>query len=112
MRDLSGRRLRHSKAVERIKEWMEKQKREDDLVDLLTGEGPELPKPTPQAESLDPEYIRRLKRAAAERPALVSKGLRQQEFTEGPAGLGTDSQEGSAFGLPAKRVRTSGEAVP
>mmetsp|Transcript_69467 Transcript_69467/g.192246 ORF Transcript_69467/g.192246 Transcript_69467/m.192246 type:complete len:515 (-) Transcript_69467:99-1643(-) len=76
MRDLSGRRLRHSKAVERIKEWMEKQKREDDLVNALKGEGPELPKPVPQAESLNPDYVRRLKRAAAERPALVSQGMR------------------------------------
>ena len=32
--------------VEHIKEWLEKKKREDELVNLLTGEGPELPKPT------------------------------------------------------------------
>ena len=32
--------------VERIKEWLGKKKREDELVNLLTGEGPELPKPT------------------------------------------------------------------
>ena len=35
--------------VERIKEWLEKKKREDELVNLLTGEGPELPKPTSEA---------------------------------------------------------------
>lgn len=32
MRDLNGRRIRHVKAVERIKEWLEKKKREDELV--------------------------------------------------------------------------------
>ena len=116
--------------VERIKEWLEKKKREDELVNLLTGEGPELPKPTPQSvprpcyaapappvrnagfstvsklslaclkerhghgssrsdldifsasqfafpvseDSLDPEYLRKLKRSAASRSSLVSEG--------------------------------------
>jgi len=82
MRDLSGRRLRHSKAVERIKKWMEDQKREDDLVAALTAEGPELPKPTPKAEILDPEYIRKLKQGAAIKSKLVDQGMRRLQ-TEG-----------------------------
>ena len=35
MRDLNGRRIRHVKAVERIKEWLEKKKKEDELVTFL-----------------------------------------------------------------------------
>mmetsp|Transcript_89575 Transcript_89575/g.252464 ORF Transcript_89575/g.252464 Transcript_89575/m.252464 type:complete len:461 (-) Transcript_89575:138-1520(-) len=76
-RDLTGRRIRHSKAVERIKEWMEKKKADDELVKLITGEGPELPKAPGVAETLDPEYVKRLKRVAADRPNLVSEGLRK-----------------------------------
>lgn len=86
MRDLTGRRLRHSKAVERIKEWLQKQKRDDELVNMLTGEGPELPKPTPESESLDPEFVRKLKRTAAGRSSLVNEGLKRlavQTVTEG-----------------------------
>lgn len=77
MRDLSGRRLRHAKAVERIKVWMENKKKQDELVDALKGEGPELPKAIPESESLSPDFIRQLKRAAKERPALVSEGIGQ-----------------------------------
>lgn len=35
MRDLNGRRIRHVKAVERIKEWLEKKKKEDELVTFI-----------------------------------------------------------------------------
>eukprot|EP00438_Fugacium_kawagutii_P026253 Skav233568 [mRNA] locus=scaffold563:723471:724061:- [translate_table: standard] len=101
MRDLNGRRVRHVKAVERIKEWLEKKKREDELVNLLTGEGPELPKPTSEADTVDPEYMRKLKRSAASRPGLVSEGLKhwdeEQKASSGP-------EEASAS---AKRPRTS-----
>jgi len=76
MRDLNGRRIRHVKAVERIKDWLEQKKRDDELVKMLTGEGPELPKPTPESETLDPNFIRKLKSAAASRPALVDEGLK------------------------------------
>lgn len=75
MRDLTGRRLRHSTAVDKIKEWMQKQKAEDDLVNLIAGEGPELPKVAAPEESLDPEFVRKLKRSAVDRPAVVSAGL-------------------------------------
>lgn len=93
MRDLNGRRVRHVKAVERIKEWLEKKKREDELVNLLTGEGPELPKPTPESESLDPEFVRKLKRSA-QKSSLVSEGI-QRWITE----KDTESED-------AKRPRT------
>merc|ERR1719187_1043087 len=75
MRDLSGRRLRHAKAVDRIKEWFEKRKIEDDLVKMLTGEGPELPKPKPASEMLDPDFIANMQRSAANKPSLVRQGL-------------------------------------
>eukprot|EP00929_Paragymnodinium_shiwhaense_P118531 TRINITY_DN90446_c0_g1_i1.p1 TRINITY_DN90446_c0_g1~~TRINITY_DN90446_c0_g1_i1.p1 ORF type:complete len:459 (-),score=148.06 TRINITY_DN90446_c0_g1_i1:28-1404(-) len=75
MRDLSGRRLRHAKAVDRIKEWMEKKKRDDELVNLIVGEGPELPKVLDKHETLDPEYVQRLKRTAADRARVVSQGM-------------------------------------
>jgi len=118
MRDLSGRRLRHSKAVERIKSWMEDHRREDDLVAALTAEGPELPKPTPKAEILDAEYVRKLKQGAAMKSKLVSQGMRRLQ-TEGSnssaaasAGDGDDClqeakkrsrQEGSNEGNPRAR---------
>eukprot|EP00927_Polykrikos_kofoidii_P064016 TRINITY_DN589_c0_g1_i1.p1 TRINITY_DN589_c0_g1~~TRINITY_DN589_c0_g1_i1.p1 ORF type:complete len:349 (+),score=91.38 TRINITY_DN589_c0_g1_i1:56-1048(+) len=77
MRDLSGRRLRHAKAVERIKGWMEQKKRDDELVNLIVGEGPDLPKPVDASESLDPEYLRKLKQSAASLPSLVDQGIRR-----------------------------------
>eukprot|EP00413_Alexandrium_margalefii_P027280 CAMPEP_0204576014 /NCGR_PEP_ID=MMETSP0661-20131031/41526_1 /ASSEMBLY_ACC=CAM_ASM_000606 /TAXON_ID=109239 /ORGANISM="Alexandrium margalefi, Strain AMGDE01CS-322" /LENGTH=353 /DNA_ID=CAMNT_0051584711 /DNA_START=35 /DNA_END=1094 /DNA_ORIENTATION=+ len=94
MRDLSGRRLRHSKAVERIKEWMEKHKQEDELVAALTGEGPELPKPVPKAESLDPEYVSRLKGTAAGMSGLVGMGMRR--LREEGAAAGEEKEEEEA----------------
>jgi hypothetical protein len=77
-RDLSGRRIRHSKAVERIKEWMELKKADDDLVKLITGEGPELPKAPDPNSTLDPEYVRKLKRAGANKIDIVSAGLQRR----------------------------------
>lgn len=111
MRDLNGRRVRHVKAVERIKEWLEKKKREDELVNLLTGEGPELPKPTSEADSVDPEYLRKLKRSSASRPALVSQGLRHLEEEHKEVTLSTDSCDNSETGTQetAKRLRTDAE---
>lgn len=99
MRDLNGRRIRHVKAVERIKEWLEKKKRDDELVNLLTGEGPELPKPTPESESLDPEFLRRLKRAAESRPAVVNEGLKHLLAEEEAAQAELTQEE------PAKRLK-------
>eukprot|EP00440_Ansanella_granifera_P001852 gb/GFBE01002000.1/.p1 GENE.gb/GFBE01002000.1/~~gb/GFBE01002000.1/.p1 ORF type:complete len:449 (+),score=115.04 gb/GFBE01002000.1/:1-1347(+) len=104
MRDLNGRRIRHVKAVERIKGWLEKKKRDDELVALLTGEGPELPKPTPESESLDPEFVRKLKRAAESRPSVVNQGLRHLLAEAG-------SSSGSTEGDAAKRARTDDSAA-
>mmetsp|Transcript_77332 Transcript_77332/g.121816 ORF Transcript_77332/g.121816 Transcript_77332/m.121816 type:complete len:299 (-) Transcript_77332:198-1094(-) len=111
MRDLNGRRIRHVKAVERIKEWLEKKKREDELVNLLTGEGPELPKPTSEADSVDPEYLRKLKRSSASRPTLVSQGLRHLEEERKELTLSTDSCDNSDMGTEeiAKRLRTDAD---
>lgn len=97
MRDLTGRRLRHSTAVDRIKEWMEKQNKEDELVNLIAGEGPELPKPVPASESLDPNFVRALKRSSAERPAVVTEGLR--------ALVAAEEEETVAAASAAKRPR-------
>jgi len=85
MRDLSGQRLRHSMAVERIKNWMEKKQAEDDLVNLIAGEGPELPKAAPESDSLDPEFVRKLKRSSADRPSVVAAGMRALEEGQEPA---------------------------
>lgn len=103
MRDLNGRRVRHVKAVERIKDWLEQKKRDDDIVKMLTGEGPELPKPTAESESLDPNFVRKLKSAAASRPALVSEGLRHLlDETD-------DAEEGEE--VTTKRARTDSSAA-
>merc|ERR1719310_2586634 len=93
MRDLSGRRLRHAKAVDRIKEWMEKKKRDDDLVNLIVGEGPDLPKVPEKWENLDPEYLQKLKRTAADRAGIVGQGMK----------VAFDEDE-----APAKRLRAEG----
>lgn len=37
-RDLSGRRIRHSKAMERLTGWIEKRKKDDELVEALGGD--------------------------------------------------------------------------
>lgn len=107
MRDLTGRRLRHSYAVDRIKEWMEKKQREDDLVNMIAGEGPELPKPVPASESLDPEFIKKLKRSSADRPAVVSEGMRVLDASEEQDALkrprvnaGSSSSSSAAIGEP------------
>lgn len=96
MRDLTGRRLRHSYAVDRIKEWMEKKNKEDELVNMIVGEGPEMPKPAPANESLDPEFVLKLKRSAAALPAVVNEGMRARDAEEA---------EGQEL---AKRARTAG----
>lgn len=83
MRDLTGRRLRHSMAVDRIKEWMEKQNKEDELVDMIAGSGPEMPKAPSKAETLDPEFVKKLKRSSADRPGVVTAGLRALDALEG-----------------------------
>jgi len=79
MRDLSGRRLRHSKAVERIKEWMQSKAQEDELVKSLTRDGPVLPKPPPESESLDPQYIKQLKRTVTTSSEVVKDGMKAFE---------------------------------
>lgn len=104
MRDLTGRRIRHSNAVDRIKEWMVAQNKEDELVNLIAGEGPELPKPVPASESLDPEFVRKLKRASKDRVAVVAEGMRTVDAEEedlgkrartGGAGIATASSSSS-----------------
>lgn len=113
MRDLSGRRLRHSKAVERIKKWMEDQRREDDLVAALTAEGPELPKPTPKAEILDPEYVRKLKQGAAAKPKLVVQGMRRLQAEagggSGAAAAAAESDDGAQEAKQHPRQEGSSE---
>ncbi|CAE7351938.1 sde2 [Symbiodinium sp. CCMP2592] len=115
MRDLNGRRVRHVKAVERIKEWLEKKKREDELVNLLTGEGPELPKPTPESESLDPEFVRKLKRSA-QKSSLVSEGIQRwisekDTESEDPKRPRTEEPSASSSAGPASASSAVGAAV-
>lgn len=83
MRDLNGRRLRHSKAVERIKTWLEKKKKEELAKQLEAG--PDLPKPTPATEMLSDEFIRKLKRAEASRPSVVNEGFKRLAETSNGA---------------------------
>lgn len=92
MRDLSGRRLRHSLAVDRIKEWMKKRKDENELVQSLSGEGPDLPTSDAKAVTLDPKFLAQLKRGAVERPGIIQEGLRRQQDEEAE---------------PSKRVRAN-----
>eukprot|EP00916_Digyalum_oweni_P023275 GHVL01038658.1.p1 GENE.GHVL01038658.1~~GHVL01038658.1.p1 ORF type:complete len:266 (+),score=66.41 GHVL01038658.1:49-846(+) len=40
-RDLQGRRLRHAKAVDRLKEWLDNKKKDDAIVDALGGDDKE-----------------------------------------------------------------------
>jgi len=111
MRDLSGRRLRHSKAVERIKSWMEDHRREDDLVAALTAEGPELPKPTPKAEILDAEYVRKLRHGAALKSKLVNQGMRQlqtQASSSSSAAAAADDDDDECLQEAKKRSRHEG----
>lgn len=110
MRDLSGRRLRHSKAVDRIKDWLQKQKKLE-LAKQQQGQGPELPKPVKEAESLNPEFVKKLKRAAAERPSVVSQGMKRldelaaAEALEALGGGGASSTDGAKDQESAKRAR-------
>jgi len=104
MRDLSGRRLRHSKAVDRIKDWMEAKKREDDAVKALTGEGPEMPKPVPASESLNEDFVESLQRGAANKKSLVRQGLLKQDAGEASA-ASSSAAAASSSGPESKRAR-------
>jgi len=97
MRNLDGRRLRHSNAVDRIKEWMEKKNVDDELVEAIAGKGPELPKPTPASETLDPEFIKKLKRTAIAQAAVVGEGMRLLD-AEAPAKRAHLDASGGAAG--------------
>jgi len=106
-RDLTGRRLRHSKAVERIKTWMVATKASNELVERLTVQGPDKPK-EPEVK-LDNEYIRLLKQSSAKKEGFVQEGLQKllEKQQTANAEEGSEAEEGEDVEEPpAKRQRT------
>lgn len=116
-RDLGGRRLRHSKAVERIKKWLTEKKAAEELVERLTVKGPE--KPAKPEVTLDKRYIRQLKVNSVTRKRVIKEGLKKQKedravlaqerakkesLHEDPAEEQDDSADGKQS--PAKRIKT------
>merc|ERR1711972_12633 len=69
----------------------EKKKQEDDLVNVLTGEGPELPgADASEADALDPAYLERMKRTSANQASLV-RGAMRRRLDEGSAEVSSAS---------------------
>ncbi|KAL8275506.1 hypothetical protein Esti_000457 [Eimeria stiedai] len=78
-RDLTGRRIRQAQVVTRIKTWMEKKRKEDALIAVLTQGNTEekLPEVAPSV-SLDASFISQQIAHVSEMPDLVARGLKQQ----------------------------------
>ncbi|KAL8454808.1 hypothetical protein Emed_000059 [Eimeria media] len=78
-RDLTGRRIRQAQVVTRIKTWMEKKRKEDALIAVLTQGNTEqkLPEAAPSV-SLDASFISQQIAHVSEMPDLVARGLKQQ----------------------------------
>lgn len=81
-RDLQGRRLRHSKAVERIKGWLETKKQEDELVAALTDKHATKSNDISMDVKIDQAYIDKLKQSARGKKRLVEAGLEAAELRE------------------------------
>ncbi|CDJ37984.1 hypothetical protein, conserved [Eimeria tenella] len=78
-RDLTGRRIRQAQVVTRIKEWMEKKRKEDALVAALTHGAPENQEPEAKpAVSVDPDFISEQLAQVSQMPSVVADGLKQQ----------------------------------
>ena len=76
-RDLDGRRLRHSKAAERIKEWAQKQAEEDALVAQLAPDKNEKKKDKTADVTLDEDYLRQVDEIKLDN--VVSMGMKERE---------------------------------
>lgn len=112
-RDLTGRRLRHSKAVERIKKWMIATKADEELVERLTVQGPDKPKDDGEVK-LDNEYIRLLKQNSAKKEGFVKEGLQKllEEQQNAKAEDDSEAEEGGDLEAPpAKRQRTDAKVA-
>ncbi|XP_026189644.1 replication stress response regulator SDE2 [Cyclospora cayetanensis] len=78
-RDLTGRRIRQAQVVDRIKAWMEKKRKEDALVAVLTQETQEVKVPEAKPTvSLDAAFLSQQIAQVAEMPDVVAHGLQRQ----------------------------------
>lgn len=86
-RDLSGRRIRHAKAVDRLKDWLDKKKKQDTIVEALGGEDVNYSHSSESylkkneaknnCNKLDNDFVEKLKKHEEEMDSLVELGLKQ-----------------------------------
>eukprot|EP00382_Lankesteria_abbotti_P002684 CAMPEP_0113845186 /NCGR_PEP_ID=MMETSP0372-20130328/621_1 /TAXON_ID=340204 /ORGANISM="Lankesteria abbotti" /LENGTH=247 /DNA_ID=CAMNT_0000814209 /DNA_START=17 /DNA_END=760 /DNA_ORIENTATION=- /assembly_acc=CAM_ASM_000359 len=73
-RDLNGRRIRHARSLERLKQWMETKKNEEELLSALGGESEGAPV-TREAPRLDDSFVREMNMNAAQLEQTVERGM-------------------------------------
>ena len=79
-RDLSGRRLREAQAGERLRTWVEEQRREDAVVaELREDQAP------PEKQTLPDEFVAELKIAGRDKRKLIATALDDSTEPEKPA---------------------------
>lgn len=83
MRDLSGRRIRHAKTVERFKKWMQAKKDEDEIVKLLNdGDMPPVELAKAKDISLEQDYMDALEKCGDSKMDLLKVGLAEKRKRE------------------------------
>eukprot|EP00392_Amoebophrya_sp_AT5.2_P003803 g3808.t1 len=110
MRDLSGRRLRHAKTVERFQEWMQKKKDEDEMVAMLMdGElaEPELAKR--KEVTIGDDFMSKLEESGKSKLAMLraAKSLGAPGPSGGSTGGGRGFAVGSGIGMRGGGMKRS-----
>ncbi|KAF8817964.1 hypothetical protein IE077_002495 [Cardiosporidium cionae] len=86
-RDLSGRRIRHAKSVERLKEWLEKERRDDDVVSALTVDNSTIKSdfeafPPASEIRLNSQYVHEMQNRELRMRDTVKQGLKNEKLRE------------------------------
>eukprot|EP01068_Selenidium_serpulae_P015239 Selendium_serpulae@DN6190_c0_g1_i2.p1 len=86
-RALNGRRVRHAKAVERLKTWLEKKRHDDALVEALGGgESTESVQPVHQTECLTNKFVEQQNHTSEAMSNVVIRGLAFRSGSDGESG--------------------------
>lgn len=72
-RDIQGRRLRHAKVIDRLKEWLQKKREDDEIVRQLTDGLDKMS--IDNAAEISPEFVIEMRARARSLEALVREGI-------------------------------------
>uniref|UniRef100_A0A0G4GP61 SDE2-like domain-containing protein n=1 Tax=Chromera velia CCMP2878 TaxID=1169474 RepID=A0A0G4GP61_9ALVE len=124
-RDIHGRRLRHAKVVERLKEWLQRKKEEDEIVKALTEGLADAGKGGKEAwrpdVRLEESYINEMKERASRMGSLVRAGMQAEKdriealskALNRPTGFVIIPETGDKQGAPAAELKEKeGERGP